>query len=278
MKPAQPSRTAEYMAFFRACESVRPKGERLFFDPLATLFIRRSLRAAVWVSRIPMLGASVDWCADRRLPGARTSAIARTRLIDDATDQVLRDKFRQIVVLGAGFDCRAYRLPGHPLCDRFRSGSPDYARLETPLPAQGASRPPAARSLCPARFQSREAPTTVGRSRIRSLPPGDVPLGRRDQLSHLPGGGLGASICIRAARRAAGSFSLTYIRELWMGQFALRERRSSSRMSSNWENHGPLALTRRRFPDFSFSEACDWTATHPQRSTAPSFTEPMAGT
>jgi methyltransferase (TIGR00027 family) len=112
MKPGQPSRTAEYMAFFRACESVRPKGKRLFFDPLATLFIRRSLRAAVWVSRIPMLGASVDWCADRRLPGARTSAIARTRLIDDATHQVLHDKFRQIVVLGAGFDSRAYRLPG----------------------------------------------------------------------------------------------------------------------------------------------------------------------
>lgn len=59
-----------------------------------------------------MLGAWVDWYADRRLPGARTSAIARTGLIDNAMRQALRDNIRQIVVLGAGFDCRAYRLPG----------------------------------------------------------------------------------------------------------------------------------------------------------------------
>jgi methyltransferase (TIGR00027 family) len=112
MKPGQPSRTAEYMAFFRAGESVRPKGRRLFFDPLAVHFIRPSLRAAVWFSRMPMLGAFMDWYADRRLPGARTSAIARTRLIDDAVRQALRHSIRQIVVLGSGFDCRAHRLPG----------------------------------------------------------------------------------------------------------------------------------------------------------------------
>ncbi len=112
MKPGQPSRTAEYMAFFRACESVRPKAQRFFFDPFAAHFIRRSLRVAVWASRMPMLGAWVDWYADRRLPGARTSAIARTGLIDNAMRQALRDNIRQIVVLGAGFDCRAYRLPG----------------------------------------------------------------------------------------------------------------------------------------------------------------------
>lgn len=112
MISGQSSRTAEYVAFFRACESVRPESKRLLFDPFATHFIRRSLRAAVWLSRIPLLGAVVPWYADRRLPGARTSAIARTRLIDDATSQALRDNIRQIVILGAGFDCRAYRLPG----------------------------------------------------------------------------------------------------------------------------------------------------------------------
>jgi methyltransferase (TIGR00027 family) len=112
MKSGQPSHTAEYMAFFRACESVRPKGKRLFVDPLAMHFIRRSLRAAVWFSRMPIVGAFVPWYADHRLPGARTSAIARTRFIDDATRQGLRDNIRQIVIFGAGFDCRAHRLPG----------------------------------------------------------------------------------------------------------------------------------------------------------------------
>jgi len=112
MKSGQPSRTAEYMAFFRAWESARPEGKRLFVDNFARHFIRRSLRVAVWFSTMPVLGPLVRWYVDRRLPGARTSAIARTRLIDESVCQALRDGLRQVVVLGAGFDCRAYRLPG----------------------------------------------------------------------------------------------------------------------------------------------------------------------
>lgn len=105
------SRTAEYMAFFRALESVRPPGQRLFNDPFAIHFLRRSLRLAVQLSRVPLCGSFVAWYADRRLPGARTSGIARTRLIDDTLSQALRDGIGQVVILGAGFDCRAYRLP-----------------------------------------------------------------------------------------------------------------------------------------------------------------------
>jgi methyltransferase (TIGR00027 family) len=53
----------------------------------------------------------VIWYGDRRAPGARTSAIARTRLIDDALLGALKEGVCQVVILGAGFDCRAYRLP-----------------------------------------------------------------------------------------------------------------------------------------------------------------------
>jgi methyltransferase (TIGR00027 family) len=105
------SRTAEYMAFFRALESVRPSGQRLFNDPFAIHFLRPALRLAVRLSRVPRCGSFVAWYADRRLPGARTSGIARTRLIDDTLSQALRDGIGQVVILGAGFDCRAYRLP-----------------------------------------------------------------------------------------------------------------------------------------------------------------------
>jgi methyltransferase (TIGR00027 family) len=41
---------------------------------------------------------------------ARTSAIARTRLIDDLLAQTVGNESCPIVILGAGFDCRAYRL------------------------------------------------------------------------------------------------------------------------------------------------------------------------
>jgi methyltransferase (TIGR00027 family) len=111
MKANQHSRTAEYMAFFRAIESVRPQEVRLFTDPFATLFLRPTLGRAVRWSKIALLAKLVNWYADRRLPGARTSAIARTWLIDDAIRGALRDdNVTQVVILGAGFDCRAYRL------------------------------------------------------------------------------------------------------------------------------------------------------------------------
>ena len=64
------------------------------------------------LSKVPYLAAAVAWYADRRAPGARTSAIARTRLIDDVVSQALQDALRQVVILGAGFDCRFYRLLG----------------------------------------------------------------------------------------------------------------------------------------------------------------------
>lgn len=112
MRAGHPSRTAEYMAFYRALESARPAGRRLFADPLAVRFLRPSLRAAIALSRVPVLGGIVPWMADRAMPGARSSGIARTRLIDDAVGQALRDGIAQVVILGAGFDCRAYRRPG----------------------------------------------------------------------------------------------------------------------------------------------------------------------
>ena len=110
MKRYQPSRTAEYMAFFRALESVRLADQRLFAGPFAVHFVRPSLRRSIWFCRLPILAHLVSWYADRRLPGARTSAVARTRLIDDTLCGALREDIRQLVILGAGFDCRAYRL------------------------------------------------------------------------------------------------------------------------------------------------------------------------
>jgi methyltransferase (TIGR00027 family) len=48
---------------------------------------------------------------DRRWPGVRSSVVARTRLIDDTLSAFDPDQFSQLVILGAGFDSRPYRLP-----------------------------------------------------------------------------------------------------------------------------------------------------------------------
>jgi methyltransferase (TIGR00027 family) len=111
MKRYQPSRTAEYMAFFRALESARPAPQRLFNDPFAPYFVRPYLRRSAFIARSPFIASFVNRYSDLRLPGARTSAIARTKLIDDSLLDALRTGISQVVILGSGFDCRAYRLP-----------------------------------------------------------------------------------------------------------------------------------------------------------------------
>lgn len=110
MNVSQSSKTAEYMAFFRALESARPPRRRVISDPFAASFLRPNLRCAVRLANVPGLGWLIERYVDHRLPGARTSAIARTRIIDDSCAHAVRDSIRQIVILGAGFDCRAYRL------------------------------------------------------------------------------------------------------------------------------------------------------------------------
>src|SRR5271154_3746740 len=107
----QSSRTAEHMAFFRALESQRPPRQRLFSDPYAACFLSRPFRRALRLASLPVLTRAVPWLADMIVPGARSSGIARTRWIDDALVAALAKGIRQVVILGAGFDCRAFRIP-----------------------------------------------------------------------------------------------------------------------------------------------------------------------
>lgn len=104
------SRTAEYMALFRALESARPEERRLLEDRFATTFLRPRLRFAVALSRLPLVGRLVPAFIDHRWPGARTSGVARTRFIDDVVEASLSAGTDQVVILGAGFDARAYRI------------------------------------------------------------------------------------------------------------------------------------------------------------------------
>jgi methyltransferase (TIGR00027 family) len=104
------SRTARSMAAFRALESAKPVNERLFTDRYSTRFLPSFQRLLVASAKVSALRRLVERYADRRVPGARTSGIARTRLLDDWLYEDVSNGARQVVVLGAGFDCRALRL------------------------------------------------------------------------------------------------------------------------------------------------------------------------
>jgi methyltransferase (TIGR00027 family) len=105
------SRTAQYVAFYRALETVERRRPAAFSDPFAEAFLAPSLRLAVRAARARPIHTLVSRYADRRAPGARTNAIARTAFIDDVVRESVTRGVEQLVLLGAGFDCRAHRLP-----------------------------------------------------------------------------------------------------------------------------------------------------------------------
>ena len=133
MQQGKASRTAEYMALFRALESSRPRARRLFEDPLARSFVSRRLALLIRLAVVPGLRELLPWLIDRWVPGARTSAIARTRFIDDAIGAFLEERPEQLVILGAGFDSRAYRLPGLRDISVFEVDRPDTQKAKQEL-------------------------------------------------------------------------------------------------------------------------------------------------
>jgi methyltransferase (TIGR00027 family) len=110
MRHNQPSRTAEYMALFRAVETAERPGRRLFDDPFAIPLLSGNLKALAIAAQIPGVGRSVRALLDFGWPYTRSSGVVRTRLIDDLVRDSIRSGARQFVLLGAGFDSRALRL------------------------------------------------------------------------------------------------------------------------------------------------------------------------
>ena len=125
MKEGQASRTAEYVALFRAIESSLPADRRLFEDPFARRFLSPPLRVVATLCRLPGVPDLLSRFLDRRWAGARSSAVARTRFIDDTIGTALARGIDQVVILGAGFDARAYRLLGLTNVTVFEVDHPD---------------------------------------------------------------------------------------------------------------------------------------------------------
>jgi methyltransferase (TIGR00027 family) len=104
------SRTAEYVALYRALETSETRREPLFRDPFARHLLTGTRANALRLANVAGMRNMLERYADWRAPGARTSAIGRTRFIDDIVREQVARGVSQIVILGAGYDCRAHRL------------------------------------------------------------------------------------------------------------------------------------------------------------------------
>jgi methyltransferase (TIGR00027 family) len=112
MKPGSVSRTAQGTAAGRAIESRRSRKDRLFEDPFAREFLPFSYRAIIYLLCLPRIGAALLAMRERQLPGIMGNLLCRTRFIDDVLGDAIEKGIDQVVILGAGLDSRAYRIPG----------------------------------------------------------------------------------------------------------------------------------------------------------------------
>jgi methyltransferase (TIGR00027 family) len=106
------SRSAVIYAFFRAVESARPADDRLLHDPYAKIFLTPVLKTWVWLAAAtPLFRWFVPWYIQLRWPGSISSVVARTLKIDQMTiDAINNHDVYQVIILGAGYDTRVYRL------------------------------------------------------------------------------------------------------------------------------------------------------------------------
>nr|WP_320161201.1 class I SAM-dependent methyltransferase [uncultured Methanoregula sp.] len=95
---ASPSGTAEGVAAFRAIEAGLPEEERICNDTYAVRFVDPSRLA--WIAEHP----------DHPFPGLRNTIVARVRFFDDMITAAVGEGLEQLVIMGAGYDSRAYRI------------------------------------------------------------------------------------------------------------------------------------------------------------------------
>lgn len=103
----KPSFSAEIGAVIRNVETEKPENERLCYDPLAIAFIGKTNRI---IGMIPPLRRLALWYLDKKHPRLIDCTPARTRYIDEYVNHCIDSGIEQLIILGAGYDSRAYRM------------------------------------------------------------------------------------------------------------------------------------------------------------------------
>ena len=107
MQNQQASSTAETMVMYRAAETMRPEDRRVCNDPLAIHFLSPQMLGRF---KNPLRRAIVRWVMNHVYPGVNGAVVARVRFIDDYLNACIKKGLEQLVIIGAGYDTRAYRF------------------------------------------------------------------------------------------------------------------------------------------------------------------------
>jgi methyltransferase (TIGR00027 family) len=143
-----------------AVEQQEPPGRRLVDDDLAAAFLPVPLRALVTATRLAPLRHAVIRLSERSGPGMWANMACRKHYIDDNLEQALAD-IDAVVVLGAGFDTRAYRLARRNEIPVFEVDQPLNVDRKKKVVARALGTPPASVRLVPVDFERDDLMATL---------------------------------------------------------------------------------------------------------------------
>lgn len=110
VKKKGPSKMAELIAVHRVVESSLPEGVRIFNDPYAVRLVDPEIFE--FARKNPERAKAMREHYERLFPGLGNSIKARVRYFDDFVRASIDEGIKQLVILGAGYDTRAYRIEG----------------------------------------------------------------------------------------------------------------------------------------------------------------------
>lgn len=99
---------AEGIAMQRFAESSKEEDERICYDPYAIHFIRPEI--IEFGKKHPEEAKELIENTERFFPGLSSSIMARVKYFDDFVKKSIKDGLEQLVILGAGYDTRAFRI------------------------------------------------------------------------------------------------------------------------------------------------------------------------
>ncbi len=109
MAEIDPRKMALQIAGLRANETHLPENERVFQDPYAEYFFPDEIRELFQDSN--RVKAELQKY-EQMMPGVNGAIVARIKFIDECLIDLMANGLKQVVIIGAGYDTRSYRLPG----------------------------------------------------------------------------------------------------------------------------------------------------------------------
>jgi methyltransferase (TIGR00027 family) len=117
-------------AAYRVTELYLPEQKRIIDDRFTMKLLPPAWQAILTPLFLPGIRQLLLAWRERQAPGVQGSLLCRTRTIDDALGEALEQGVEQVVILGAGFDSRPYRIPGIDRTSVFEVELPGPQKLK----------------------------------------------------------------------------------------------------------------------------------------------------